>query len=85
MKKEIRKPLDVFGVTLWSYAILDIILSFLAREIRRKDLPEELQNKTDDELQAEYNKRFPVLYGKALQDMSRDIDTDDSEYLPIHA
>ncbi len=77
MKIKTKKPHGISAAAIHPCAILDIILSFLAREIRRKDLPEELRSKTENELRAEYNKRFPMLYGNTLQDMSGDADSGD--------
>ena len=61
MKTDKKRPLGIFGDTSRSPMILDLIFSFLVKEIKRKDLPCELQGKSVDELQVEYNKHFPVI------------------------
>lgn len=79
----INEPLDIFGNDPWQciadhsdpeeYSVIDLIFQFLVGEIEREDLPDQLRNKTIDELHAEYNRLFPIVYGGALQDIGTEL------------
>lgn len=61
------------------YAELDDILRFLNGEIQRRDLPETVRSMDAEELRKEYTRRFPVMMGKALQSIGKDIETGEIE------
>lgn len=69
------------------YHLLDSISAFLVGDIIREELPEKLQALSIEELKAEYSKRFPILFGKALQVLGNQMENDeirlDIEY-PLH-
>lgn len=91
MKIDVYKPLAEFAgcEKAWTwiedhsddkeYEELDDILKFLNGEIKRKELPESVRTMDADELREEYARRFPVMMGKALQSIGKDIETGEIE------
>lgn len=87
MKVDVYEPLAEFagkeGSWLWiqdyaeeeEYEELDDILRFLNGEIPRKDLPESLRSMGAEELRKEYARRFPVMLGKVLQSIGKELET----------
>ncbi len=57
------------------YYLLDRIYAYLDHDIERDELPTELAGLTDEALREEYSKRFPVLFGKALQVIGKELET----------
>lgn len=78
-------PFGVFSEDEWGwisdnsdseeYALLDHIFRYLTGEISRETLtgylPEDIAASTDEGLKKLYDKRFPVLFGKALQQIGK--------------
>ena len=58
------------------YRLLDRIYSFLENDVLREELPEELAGLTTEALREEYSKRFPVMMGKALQVIGKQMEED---------
>lgn len=46
---------------------------YLSGEWGKPDLPKHLQCLSDDELRKEYNKRFPILFAKSLQNIANQL------------
>lgn len=86
MKVDVYEPLAEFAGKedswLWiqgyaedeEYEELDDVLRFLNGEIPRKDLPESLRSMDAEELRKEYARRFPVMLGKALQSIGKELE-----------
>jgi len=58
------------------YHKLDVLAAFLCGTVLKKELPEEFQNLNAKELQKEYSRRFPILMGKALQTIGKQMEED---------
>jgi hypothetical protein len=56
------------------YNLLDRIFACLTGDLGRDELSPELAGLTDDALKAEYSKRFPILFGKALQAIGKQLE-----------
>lgn len=83
MKVNINNPLELFEDDVWQYIAnysdsneynaLDLIFQFLSNEIERDDLPQDVLQMTTEELQAEYDERFPIMFGKALKEIGEEL------------
>lgn len=56
------------------YWELDCILRYLNGDINIDELPDTLHSLNGKELRDEYSRRFPVMFGKALQKIGRDLE-----------
>ena len=56
---------------------LDALYSHLCGNSLQEELPEEFQNLTVAELQKEYSRRFPILLGKAIQTIGKQMEEDE--------
>lgn len=87
MKVDVYEPLAEFAGKedswLWiqdyaedeEYEELDDILRFLNGEIKRNELPESVRSMDAEELRKEYARRFPVMLGKVLQIIGKELET----------
>lgn len=77
----VNSPFEIFSDEQWNwisgncdpyeYSELDEIYTYLSGDRQRNELPDHLQALSDDELQQEYNKRFPILFGKTLESLGK--------------
>lgn len=58
------------------YAYLDDLFLYLIGDKGKDRLPEELQSLSDNELTETYQKRFQVMFGKAMQEIGQAVETD---------
>lgn len=91
MKVDVYEPLAIFAGRenswFWiqdysdkdEYEELDDILRFLNGEIKRKELPESIRTMDANDLRKEYARRFPVMMGKALQVIGKDLEIGEIE------
>lgn len=87
MKVDVYEPLAVFAgkedFWIWiqdyaedeEYEELDDILRFLNGEIKRNELPESVRSIDAEGLRREYARRFPVMLGKVLQIIGKELET----------
>ena len=56
------------------YAELDSILLYLNGDVGIEELPEKLRTMNNEELRNEYNRRFPTMFGKAIQKIGKELE-----------
>jgi hypothetical protein len=89
-KIHVHKPFDMFMCDPWvwvqdacnlhdseEYYLLDRIVCFLDNDILREELPPDLARLTPEAMREEYSKRFPILFGKALQVIGKQMQDDE--------
>lgn len=60
------------------YQELDFICQYLLGDIKKEQLPLTVQSLSSKELSENYKQRFPVMFGKALQKIGKELENGQS-------